>query len=233
MRYMGSKASLVKEIVPIIQGYVDAGCEGYYEPFVGGGNVIDKIRCDLRVGADVEPYVISCLDALGNGWDPPKEVSEELYKDIQRNRDKYSPELVGYVGYQLSYGGKFFGGYRRDKVGKRNYSDEAYRYTYKQIPLLGNIKFICKDYRNTENLTGYVIYCDPPYKDTTTYSTSMFNYDEFYEWCHKMAKCNTVLISEVNMPEGFDCIWSKEVKTCLDCNRNKGKRRVEKLFIPR
>ena len=233
MRYMGSKAKLSKELVPIIQSYITDECNGYYEPFVGGANVIDKISCNIKVGADTEYYVISCLDALGHGWDPPKEISEDLYKDIQRNKDKYDPELVGYVGYQLSYGGKFFGGYRRDKIGKRDYCAEAYRYTYKQVPLLGGIKFLCRDYRETEDLSGYVIYCDPPYRNTTTYSTGKFDYDEFYEWCHKMAKNNIVLVSEYDMPDGFDCVYSKQVKTCLDSNRKGGKERVEKLFISR
>jgi hypothetical protein len=66
---------------------------------------------------------------------------------IQRNYDKYPDYLVGYAGFQLSYGGKWFGGYRRDKVGKRNYSKEAYNNTIKQIPHLKDIKFINKDFR--------------------------------------------------------------------------------------
>lgn len=38
MRYMGSKARLSKELVPIIQSYIDkTNPIGYIEPFVGGG----------------------------------------------------------------------------------------------------------------------------------------------------------------------------------------------------
>ena len=38
MNYMGSKNRLSKELVPIIQSYIDnmPNCNGYLEPFVGG-----------------------------------------------------------------------------------------------------------------------------------------------------------------------------------------------------
>ncbi len=38
MKYMGSKARIAKDIVPIIQRQIDAtGFKYYIEPFVGGG----------------------------------------------------------------------------------------------------------------------------------------------------------------------------------------------------
>ena len=44
MIYQGSKNRLAKYIVPILQSYIDKNkIETYIEPFVGGGNVIDKI----------------------------------------------------------------------------------------------------------------------------------------------------------------------------------------------
>ena len=41
---------------------------------------------------------------------------------------------------------------------------------------------------------------------------------------------NTVLISEYNMPEEFECIWKKESKVNFDSNRTKGEKRVERLY---
>lgn len=233
MRYMGSKRQLAKHIIPVIQSFIADDCVGYYEPFTGGGNVIDKITCKNRIGADIEPYVIACLSALRDGWDPPKVVDEALYKDIQKHKESYAPELVGYVGYQLSYGGKFFGGYRRDKEGKRDYCAEAYRFTQKQIPLLSGIEFICQDYRERDlsGMDGWVIYCDPPYRYSTKYSTGEFSYENFYDWCRLAAKRNIVIISEEWMPDDFEVIWSKSVNTCLDSGRKKGKERVERLFL--
>ena len=47
MKYMGSKSRIAKYIVPIIQKYIDENrITTYFEPFVGGANVIDKIDCD-------------------------------------------------------------------------------------------------------------------------------------------------------------------------------------------
>lgn len=46
MKYMGSKSRIAKDIVPILQRYIDENnIDTYVEPFVGGANVIDKIKC--------------------------------------------------------------------------------------------------------------------------------------------------------------------------------------------
>ena len=38
MKYVGSKNRLSKDLVPIIQGYIDNNnIKNYWEPFIGGG----------------------------------------------------------------------------------------------------------------------------------------------------------------------------------------------------
>jgi DNA adenine methylase len=235
MKYVGSKNRLSKDLKPIIESYINENTIGYLEPFVGGANMIDKIDCKKKIGSDIHQYLISTLNELSQGWIPPEDIDENTYKDIQKNKDNYPDCLVGYVGFQLSYGGKWFGGYRRDKIGKRNYSKEAYKNTVEQIPNLKDINFICKDFRElpADKIKGYVIYCDIPYRGTTKYKTNEFPYEEFYSWVKAMSTYNTVLISEYDMPKDFTCIWSKEVKTLLDSNKVSGDNtntRVEKLF---
>ena len=44
MQYVGSKNKLSKDLAPIIQSYITEGTKGYLEPFVGGANMIDKIK---------------------------------------------------------------------------------------------------------------------------------------------------------------------------------------------
>ena len=45
MKYMGSKSRIAKDIVPIIQKCInDNNIQVYIEPFVGGANIIDKIK---------------------------------------------------------------------------------------------------------------------------------------------------------------------------------------------
>lgn len=61
MKYMGSKSRIAKDIVPIIQNYIDNTdtAETYWEPFVGGANIIDKIKCQYRIGSDLNKYLIA------------------------------------------------------------------------------------------------------------------------------------------------------------------------------
>jgi len=235
IKYVGSKNRLAKHLVPIIQSYITEDTKGYLEPFVGGANMIDKIQCNHKIGTDIHKYLIAVLKKIERGWIPPKEFTEEEYREIQFNKEKYPDYLVGYVGFQLSYGSKWFGGYRRDKTGKRNYSLEAYNNTIKQIPNLKGIKFGQCDFKDLplEKIKDYVIYCDIPYRGTTKYKTEIFSYEEFYDWVKSASENNVVLISEYSMPEEFTCIWSKETKTLLDCNKSKSDDaniRMEKLF---
>lgn len=53
MKYVGSKNKLSKELVPIIQSYITNDTKGYLEPFVGGANMIDKIKCRQKIGCDI------------------------------------------------------------------------------------------------------------------------------------------------------------------------------------
>ncbi len=106
----------------------------------------------------------------------------------------------------------------------------------KQAPKLKDINFNCLDYslctpRNLHRRT--LIYCDPPYRDTTKYSgTKHFNYEKFYNWCRTMANAgHIVLISEYDMPEGFECIWEKEIKCMVDRNGDNRTERIEKLWL--
>lgn len=64
MKYMGSKSRIAKYIVPIIQTYVDDYSSMYVEPFVGGANVIDKVKAKNKHGFDLNPYLIALLQRV-------------------------------------------------------------------------------------------------------------------------------------------------------------------------
>ena len=84
MKYMGSKSRIKKEIVPILQKIIDDNNIKYYiEPFVGGANVIDVIKCENRIGGDKHDKLISLLKHVQNGGQLPSEVSKELYDDVR------------------------------------------------------------------------------------------------------------------------------------------------------
>lgn len=233
MKYMGSKARHAKDLIPII--LKDHKAENWYvEPFVGGANMLDKVESSVapkRFAADVHPYLISMWQAVSNGWMPPNNFTEEEYKSIRKNPERFAPELVGYVGFALSYGGKWFGGWRRDGKGLRNYVQEAYSNAQKQFPKLHGVKFANKsvfDLKINEH-KELTIYCDPPYRGTTNYGNS-FDHDRFYDWCRLAAeKGHHVFISEYEMPKDFKVLWEKEVTSSLTKDTG-SKMAVEKLF---
>lgn len=112
--------------------------------------------------------------------------------------------------------------------------NEAIRNLQKQAPNIQDIYFECKSFAdyNPSNYKNCVFYLDPPYRNTKKYSTGGFPYAEFDNWAIELAKNNTVLISEYEMPEDkFECVWSKEVKIGISGQGDiKNKKRVEKLF---
>ena len=234
MIYMGSKKRISKELVPIIQNYITENTVGYIEPFVGGANIIDKIKCDNRYGFDVHKQLIELFIKLQNDIDGiPNEIPYEEYMEVKNNKENYEDWYLGLVGFLGSFGAKYFGGYARHN--KDDFTEQIQRGSIKNLKKqyddLKDVKFECKDFREIKDIKGYVIYCDPPYKGATKYSTKEFPYDEFYNWCREMSKDNVVLISEYNMPEDFKCIWQKDNKINFDSNRTNANSKIEKLFI--
>jgi len=227
---MGSKRRIASELNAIMQPYYnDYGV--YVEPFVGGANMIKKVSHPNRIGYDSNEYIISYFNALKDCWLPPKDVSEELYKDIKNNKDKFPKELVCFVGICCSFGGKWFGGYARDKVGNRNFANEGYNYAIKKdLPYIKDIKFYHKSYQELEFIEPTLIYCDPPYRNVTAYKDK-FDHEQFYEWCHRQkSNRHKLFISEYNMPNDFTCIWSKEQAIYLDNNTNTPQHKIERLY---
>ena len=227
MKYTGSKRKILKDILPIILRNREKK-QWYIEPFCGGGNVIFNIDGPRRIANDINYYLIELFKALQNDWLPPKEISEEYYNEIKNNKNKYPPCLVGYVGFQMSFGCKFFGGYSRN-TRRRNFSREAFNNILKDIPKIKNIIFENKEYFDLKIPEKSLIYCDPPYKNSYNYKI-IFDHNKFYNWCREKVRENHLLfVSEYEMPKDFICIWEKEIFSSLDVSI--GKRSVEKLFI--
>lgn len=221
MKYMGSKNRHAKDILQFVTP-VDG--QLYIEPFVGGANIIDKIKGE-RWGCDIDEDLITMWKAVSEGWMPPASFTEEEYNNVKNQQP--SP-TKGYAAFALSYGGKKFGGWRRDSSGVRNYVDEAYRNALKQFPLLRGVTFTNTSYKHIHAPKGSMIYCDPPYAGTTKYSSN-FNHYDFWQWVRKMSSENTVFVSEYNAPDDFEAVWEKKVSSSLTKNTG-SKTSIEKLF---
>ena len=232
MVYVGSKSRLSKYIVPILQEYINKNhITTYIEPFVGGANIIDKINCKNRYGYDIHQGLISIYNAVKDGFIPPSTITEEEY-----NNAKYGliPEpLKSYIGFQGSYATKYWGGFARgfkaDGITPRDIYNERTRNFKEQIPNLLDIHFEVISYSEID-VENCLIYCDPPYDNTTKYSTGIFDHVAFWDWVRIMSNKNIVIVSEFQAPKEFKCIWEKERNCSLDKDTGAVKK-IERLFI--
>lgn len=230
---MGSKNRISKYLLPIL--LKDRKEEQWFvEPFCGGCNLIDKVKGN-RIANDSNYYLISLMRALQNSWEPPENLSYEEYYKIKNNMDTKPPELVAFAAFCCSFGGKWWGGYARSKDSKgnpRNHPAEAKRNLLKQAPKLKEIKFYNVDYKKLEIPDCSIIYCDPPYANTTKYKNSGFKHEELWKWCRiKRGEGHTVFVSEYNAPDDFTCVWQKELQVTVSKNSsNSYTKNVEKLF---
>lgn len=236
MRYLGSKARIKKEIIPIITEHLNGDNE-FVDAFMGGANIIDAVDYPKKVGIEYSRYVCAIwqtIKAIGIKWIPQSFDEEEYYevKSAYKNKtNKYSAAMIGYVGNCLSYGSKWWGGFARfNPKKKEDHVQEAYNGIKKQYEgfkhfdttIFANCSYDEYDYKPKS-----VIYCDPPYQSTVGYESS-FDHQKFWDWCRKMSKYHYVYVSEYSAPSDFKCIWRKAVKEQVGKNINQ---KVEKLFI--
>lgn len=233
MKYMGSKNRIAKHILPIMLKEMQyKGYTTWVEPFVGGGNMIDKVPDKYkRIGADLNEHTIAAMLGIRDFVDEfPDEVSEDYYKRIKGSEPH---PINSWLRFVASFGGKLDNGYARESgsddstfcgYGKRN--------ALKQSPKIQTVEFICCSYEDLSHITNSLIYCDPPYQSTTGYKTGAFNHEAFFDWCRKMkAKGNSVFVSEYNAPDDFELVWQGEIKTNFSSTRTKATHNaVEKLF---
>ena len=200
---------------------------------VGGANLIDKVS-GWRIGADINKPLIDALTLIRDDAESiPELISEDDYAIAKESKHG---GLNGFIGFAMSFGGKWFGGYRRDVKGTRGCIDNMRTQTRRsrnnaiaQGVKLKGVDFTCCGYDELCIPQQSIIYCDPPYEGTTKYKDD-FNHRDFWQWCRDKAKeGHQVFVSEYNAPDDFVCGWQKEIQSGL--NTNSTKKGVEKLFV--
>lgn len=200
--------------------------------FCGSCSVESKvIGFDKKILNDKHEYLIEMLNGVKNGYELPENISEEEHKYIRDNKDD-DKVLAGFVGFGCSFGGKWYGGYARNKTGT-NYAAQSKRSLLKDMSGLMDAKFTCKDYRGVELPESCVVYADPPYNNTTGYGKEKFNSDDFWGYMRDISKNHIVFISEQNAPDDFMSIWEKPFTRTLDVNKENQFKVTEKLFVHR
>ena len=227
---MGSKNRIAKYILPIMLAEAEKNnITTWVEPFVGGGNMIDKVpESYTRIGYDLNPHTIAAMLGIRDFVDElPESISELYYKEIKKTPPH---PITSWVRYECSFGAKFENGFARNNQGT-NYALCGKNLALKQSPKIQSVEFVCASYKDIK-IENALIYCDPPYQGTTGYKTGVFNHEEFFQWCRDMkSKGNIVFVSEYNAPDDFEVVWQGEIKTNFSSQRKEATHKaVEKLF---
>ena len=239
MVYMGSKSKYAQYIAPILQKTInDRGVSLYIEPFVGGANMIDKIKCERRIGYDRSETLIALLCQARDDFSKIlPEGSQELWnKGKGYVKDGIMPEDmtladIGAMEFFASFSSRGFPGGYANNVNGRNYFCERRDNLEKQAPALKEIEFYQSNYYDLPIPKGAVVYCDPPYAGTKEYGYAKqekMNYERFWNWVRELSKENYVFVSEQSAPADFDIIWEMEAKRTNGANNNF--KATEKLF---
>lgn len=221
--FLGGKKRIGKEISEhiydisnVIEDSTDFVIKGYCEPFCGMMGVYSHIpelfkkhtpKLKYKAG-DRNPYIIKLWKGLQKGFDPPIKCSKKEYYDLKEKKDN---SLKGiFLGFAASIRGIF-----RSTYLKRNIESQAI--ACKEIAKkIKDVHLYIGEYDIFSDLKGYIIYCDPPYKDSISpysigeiYNTK-FDHDRFVKWCEKMSENNIVFVSEYTKPSpNFQKVWNK------------------------
>ena len=230
MRYQGGKSRISKQIASNISSLRERDSNIFVSLFCGTCSVESKVTgFDRKILNDKHEYLIALLNGVKNGYELPDLITEEQYKYVKEHKDE-DKVLSRFVGFGCSFGGKWFGGYAKDKTNK-NYALQSKKSLLKDMVTLIDAEFICKDYRDVELPDGCIVYADPPYNNTTGYNKEKFDSQEFWEYMRKISKEHIVFISEQNAPDDFISIWEKPFTRTLDVNKDNQFKVTEKLFV--
>lgn len=129
MRYQGGKSRIATPLAQILNS---AGGDCFVSLFCGSCSVESKVTGYNRIILnDKHEYLIQMLKGVQSGYELPEMITEDQYQRIKANKDA-DPVLAGFVGFGCSFGGKWFGGYARNKGGT-NYAAQSKRSLLKDL----------------------------------------------------------------------------------------------------
>jgi site-specific DNA-adenine methylase len=222
--YAGGKKRIGEELSKIIH---DISLEieeedgfkikGYCEPFCGMMGVYQYIpelfknhKPKLKYEAgDRNPYLIKLWKGLQKGFKPPEKCSKKEYYKY-KEEDSQSLKAI-FLGFACAMRGVF-----RSTYFSLNNIKLQSEHAVEIAEKVKDVKLKVGDYSTFSNLKGYIIYCDPPYKNSGSpysigdvYDTN-FDYDKFVEWCLKMSEDNIIFVSEYTKPcKESKLVWKK------------------------
>jgi site-specific DNA-adenine methylase len=241
-RYHGGKSRIGKILAEVMTGFADDvstllnwKITGYCEPFCGMLGVYKHIpdyvcpELSLLAG-DINNSVILMWQAAQRGWKPPTTLLT-YERFMKMKRDGQSTALKGYYGHY--YGA--FGQYFRPFDGGRSLRSRQRQ--SKAVASVGKkmkqVVFSAGTYEQFNHLEHFLIYCDPPYPNSSHYyddrgkKRAQLDSEKFWNWCRKMAEKNIVVVSGYSAPKDFVLFWSTPSNTV------RGKKTECLFYVPR
>ena len=250
MNYIGGKYKILPQILPLFPENIGT----FIDLFCGGCNVGINVPAKKTVFNDnltclVDLYKsfnsLSVAEILNHIETRIKQfnlslINKEGYLALRKlyNSEKNPLDLFVLTAYSFNHQIRFNNSHEfNNPFGK----DRSCFNEHMKNNLLNFLKEL--EFRNVEftslNFDDFdfsslsdsdFVYCDPPYANTTSYTTGNFNSREFWDYMRKISEKNIVLISEQNAPEDFECIWEKPFTRILDVNKDNQFKVTEKLF---
>jgi site-specific DNA-adenine methylase len=102
-----------------------------------------------------------------------------------------------------------------------------------RLQQINKIKATNKSYQDFSEVSGAILYLDPPYEGTSQKSyINSFDSQEFYDWAFEMAKTNIVVVSSYSISDKrFEAVYSFDKARSTLRGGQSNKTKNEKLFM--
>lgn len=161
-------------------------------------------------------------------------------QDIKANKDEYKEKYIKWYLKNICLSDADFNRLKNDLDKKIKDQKEELRQSLQRLESLQSLQRLqslqslerlelhCGSYVDYQHKEGDVVYCDPPYENTATYSEDGFNHKEFYDWV--ASRPYQVYFSSYEISDTrFYKVWSKE-KTQLLNGQGAGAKVQETIY---
>lgn len=242
MRYWGGKTRVAKDVCKALEAVTD-GHELYWEPFAGGLSIFSAFAFQgPRFATDLNPALETLYTAWTGGWRPTMDdITEEQWRHYEATQDPLDP-MTALVGHGCSFGGKWFKSYARITKRSHRPSDfdkgrvsllssgvRSLDRKFKAMEQGGDVTFGTIDalqVRPEDLPPNTLIYCDPPYQDSTMGYGIPCQTPDFWPWFRSMATLHTLVVSEYEGPSDWP-----SVQVCRRGGQSSFATRTERLFL--
>lgn len=133
------------------------------------------------------------------------------------------------MAYACSFGGIKFNTFARAKARNTDYFKQGLK-SLMEKENYKDTKIYNLDYKNVEIPENSLIYCDPPYKNTTGYSVD-FDYEEFENYIYELAKNNLVIVSEYTRLNNTRILFDFDFVRGMRSGKDKKNKKVKELLL--